>query len=237
MTFVQTLYGHQAPVTTVACRRRERPVSAGVDRTLRVWRTRADTQLVFRGQMAAIDCVDIVKDDVFVSGGQDGALALWSTRKKKPADLVQEAHGQEEVPDQGSLSITGLNGKSGKEGKAAAIRQVETTWGEAAAWTGKHGVAPWISSVAVLPGTDLVASGSCDGRLRFWVADVEELMLDPLEAPVVHVPGFVNAIRFAPSGRFVAVAAGREHRAGRWMNVRGAPNAIHVFPLPVAAWR
>ena len=36
--YVETLYGHQNEVTCIACARRERPISAGTDRTCRVWK-------------------------------------------------------------------------------------------------------------------------------------------------------------------------------------------------------
>ena len=43
MAYVETLYGHQAGVTAVSCPRRERPVSAGRDRTVRSWKLAEET--------------------------------------------------------------------------------------------------------------------------------------------------------------------------------------------------
>lgn len=41
----------------------------------------------------AIDCVALVDDTTFVSGGDSGTLSLWTTTKKKPIFSVNTAHG------------------------------------------------------------------------------------------------------------------------------------------------
>ena len=95
MAYVETLYGHQAGVTAVACPRRERPVSAGRDRTVRSWKLAEETHLIYRpgGRVSSADCVSAVSDGWFLSGHDDGHLSLWNVDKKRPVDTVESAHG------------------------------------------------------------------------------------------------------------------------------------------------
>ena len=100
-----------------------------------------------------------------------------------------------------------------------------------------HGAAPWggpcwITALTSPPFSDVVASGSCDGHIRFWHADEEERTLAQLfEVPV---SGFVNGLAIAPSGKFMAAAIGQEHRLGRWFRVREARNSCCIMALPEA---
>jgi ribosomal RNA-processing protein 9 len=41
----------------------------------------------------------------------------------------------------------------------------------------------------------------------------------------------VNGLAFAPSGRFLLVGVGQEHRLGRWDRQRAAKNSIRVVPI------
>lgn len=195
MLYLETLYGHQFGVTSIDCWRKERPISVGQDRTARAWKLELDTHLIFRGgsKMQAADCISLIKDDWFITGHQDGTLALWMTEKKKAVTTVETAHGTDE--------ITGL---------------------------GRN-----VTSVGCLPGSDLAASGSTDGHLRFWKVrtgrTLDERGLDELFA--VPLPGYINAISFGPKAKFCVAAVGQEHRLGRWNRIAGAKNRLAVVKL------
>lgn len=77
-----------------------------------------------------------MNEDWYVTGGEDGNLALWFAMKKKPATVISAAHGH-----------------------------------------GPSGMPRWISALGCLPQSDLVVSGSNDGALRLWEADVEDRSL------------------------------------------------------------
>ena len=97
MGYLETLFGHQDAVTSVDCWTKERPVSASSDRTCRVWKIAEETHLVFRGQKSSADHINILTDDGFLSGGQDGSLYLWKETQKKPIAHVLAAHGHDGV--------------------------------------------------------------------------------------------------------------------------------------------
>lgn len=124
MGYVETLFGHQSEVNALDSLYKERVVSCGRDRSVRVWKIPEETQLVFYGNSGSMDCVKMITDEYYVTGGDDGSLSLWFNGRKKPVCVILNAH----------------------DGK-------------------------WISSVAVMPRTDLVASGSNDGQIRLWQAD------------------------------------------------------------------
>lgn len=114
MAYVETLYGHQAGVTAVSCPRRERPVSAGRDRTVRSWKLAEETHLIYRpgGRVSSADCVSAVSDGWFLSGHDDGHLSLWNVDKKRPVGTVESAHGHaaETSLPRGITSVDALAG-------------------------------------------------------------------------------------------------------------------------------
>lgn len=185
MGYIETLYGHQSEVNAVDSLLRDRAVTCGRDRTVRMWKIRDESQLVFNGHKGSIDCVKMVTEDYYVSGSEDGSIALWHINKKKPALLVTEAHGDE-----------------------------------------RH----WISSLSVLRKTDLVASGSSNGEIMLWKAELDNRVIEHVAS--IPVAGYVNDMAFAKSGRFLIAAVGQEHRLGRWERIREARNGICLVALP-----
>ena len=87
----------------------------------------------------------------------------------------------------------------------------------------------WISAVAGLSNSDLVATGSSDGFVRIWKCLGKFSGLAQLfEVPV---SGFVNDLRFTENGSYLLAAVGQEHKLGRWWRIKEAKNAILVIPL------
>ncbi len=57
-------------------------MTAGHDHTCRVWKVPEESQLIFRARAPALDAVRYVTGTEWLSGGADGALALW--RRARP---------------------------------------------------------------------------------------------------------------------------------------------------------
>ena len=189
MLYMETLYGHQFGVTAIDCHRKERPISAGRDRTARAWKLAEDTHLIFRGgsKIQSAECIALIKDDWFLTGHESGHLNLWFVEKKRAVASIENAHGQ----------------------------------GHA------------IVSIGCCRGSDVAATGSNDGFLRFWKVKtgltMEERGLEPLcQIPVF---GYINAIEFETKSKFCVLAVGQEHRCGRWDRVKGAKNRIAIVNL------
>lgn len=121
LSYIETLFGHQEAILGLSALRAPLAVSAGGrDRTCRLWKIRDESQLVFRagarsrlravlegGDMVSdahregeaiegsVECVAMVDDGHFVSGGDSGAVCLWDVGRKKPVYTQAFAHGVE----------------------------------------------------------------------------------------------------------------------------------------------
>jgi WD40 repeat protein len=169
---------------SIDCLYRERAVSCGRDRTVRLWKVRCacagcrvcgththsppcrhplvscqipeDSHLVLRGPSASLsaECVRVVAESWFVCGSQDGSLGLYHLSRKKPVVVVPRAHGDGPTPLAGASWSAGL----------AAVTAAHFRWLHVVVLAAD----PWVSSLAVLPNTDLVASGAGDGVVKLW---------------------------------------------------------------------
>lgn len=184
MGYVETLFGHQAQVNSLDSTHKERVVSCGRDRSVRLWKIPEESQLILYGNSGSLDCIKMITNEYYVTGGDDGSLTLWSNGRKKPVFVHPNAHG------------------AGK----------------------------WICSVAVMSRSDLIASGSSDGCIRLWKADLQARTL----ACVNTIPlcGFINGLCFDSGGRFLVAGVGQEHRFGRWECIKNVKNGIAMIALP-----
>ncbi len=161
---VEALKGHRAPVNCLAFGLNSKKlVSSGVDRTFRMWdcgeRVHLDT---FYGHRDEVTWIDAVGSDDFISCGYDQQVIYWRTAKE--AQLIFEGHG-------GSIDcVQGLAQDSFVSGSMD---------GDIILWSTKrkkyrerrsamHG-GSWVSSLASQPGSNVLASGGSDGRLKFYL--------------------------------------------------------------------
>ena len=188
MCYVETLFGHQDEITGIASLMKERCVSCGRDRTVRLWKVVEESQLVFRGHISSIDNITMMTEELFCAGGQDGTVSLWNAQKKKPSAQCKAAHGHDST-----------------------------------------GHPNWITAVAALPHSDLMASGSSDGFVRLWKCGADHVSLE--EVAKIPVNGFVNGLRWTTDGHSLVAAVGQEHRLGRWTRDGGARNGLVVVKV------
>lgn len=177
------------------------------------------------------DCVysvDCWTKEKPLSTSSDRTLRLWKVAEE--THLVFRGHkgsidSAQYLTDNSFVSA----GQDGtlclwKDGQKTPVRSVHAAHGSQSI-TGASGPANWISSLASVKMSNVVASGSCDGFVRLWTANAEERQLLPLCAVPV-LPGFVNALALSP--RLLVAAGGKEHRLGRWWNVKGSNNKLTI---------
>lgn len=87
----------------------------------------------------------------------------------------------------------------------------------------------WISCVAALVNTDLIATGSNDGFIRLWKISNQCRAITPLFT--IPVTGFVNSLSFTSDGKLLIAGIGQEHRMGRWTVVKEAKNSVLIISL------
>uniref|UniRef100_A0A0A9Z2T8 U3 small nucleolar RNA-interacting protein 2 n=1 Tax=Lygus hesperus TaxID=30085 RepID=A0A0A9Z2T8_LYGHE len=82
----------------------------------------------------------------------------------------------------------------------------------------------WIGSCATKYGSNIAITGSSDGYVRGWHANLDTCSLSQIFS--VPVVGFCNGICIdSVAGAFAVVAVGQEHRLGRWERISNAKNS------------
>lgn len=226
LSYIETLFGHQDAIPSIASFHSERCVSVGArDRSARVWKIIDETQLVYqipkeqfsqkpqpsqgeeRFPEGSMDYVAVIDEQHFITGGDNGDIILWSLNKKKPQFVQRLAHGVDAplTPERASAEML-------PEG---------------------NGVPPqprWITSLVSVPYTDVFFSGSWDGRLGMWKVSEDLRKFELLRYIEFGIKGVVNGISVQEVGKRggdgvqVILALGTEVRLGRWQKVKGGKN-------------
>ncbi|WYZ38647.1 hypothetical protein EsH8_III_000561 [Colletotrichum jinshuiense] len=253
LAYVETLFGHQDEIVDIDALAAERCVSVGArDRTARLWKVAEETQLVFRGgavdkksrpdvdprslpHEGSMDRVAMIDDELFVSGSDNGSLALWSVTKKKPLHIFPMAHGLEHplLPEEASADHN-------PDPKVVPPPQPR-----------------WITALKTIPYSDVILSGSWDGCIRVWRLSEDKRKIEAAgiltseadqaskaakgksEDAAGGLKGVINDIAIfergdrGQDGICVVAAVGKEHRLGRWQMRKGkGKNGGYVFEVP-----
>jgi len=83
-----------------------------------------------------------------------------------------------------------------------------------------------ISSIASVPFSDIIATGSCSGFIKLWTWEKDELQ--PYKD--IEVEGWINDLRFSSSGKYLIAAVGRDQKLGRWETF-DVNNAVVIISL------
>ena len=123
--YVETLYGHQSSVTSIAPLRRK-VVSVGRDRTSRVWDVDAGTHGIYRpgARASGEDAVCQMGGGTFLTGSEDGCVRVWEVGRKKPVASVEEAHGGKWI-----VSAAGIGGGGSDVGVTGSWDGFVRFWG------------------------------------------------------------------------------------------------------------
>uniref|UniRef100_A0A915N0V5 Uncharacterized protein n=1 Tax=Meloidogyne javanica TaxID=6303 RepID=A0A915N0V5_MELJA len=219
MGLMNRLYGHQDVIEQLDILQWPRVLSCGgMDKSCRLFKVIEESHLVFNGftDCISIDCVALINEEHFISGSADGSLYIWSMSRKKPVFVKRKAHGFHSMPQ--------IQNSSNNEIDVDLMKDLNTRKANKSV-----GEPRWICSVAALPYTDLVASGSSDGFLRLWRVGQDWKSLDQIAQ--FNMPGFINDIRFSYNGCYIVCAVGQEHKRGRWWTLKEAKNRIMVIYL------
>ncbi|KAL2263482.1 hypothetical protein VTK26DRAFT_6598 [Humicola hyalothermophila] len=280
LAYVETLFGHQDEILDIDALAQERCVSVGArDRTARYWKVPEESQLVFRGggeggssssssskknklppgidpasaaHEGSMDRVAMLDDDIFVTGSDNGDLALWSTQRKKPLHVVPRAHGIEPPLDPSESSADAAPDPS--------VVPAPQPRG--------------ITALRTVPYSDVILTGSWDGCVRVWRLSDDKRKIEavgvlgggssPTPSPTTNgvdgeeeqenkgrtagaeqkpnhqdiVRGFVNDIAMfergdrGKDGLCVVAVTGKEMRLGRWKYLRDGRCGAVIFEVP-----
>nr|XP_037281754.1 LOW QUALITY PROTEIN: U3 small nucleolar RNA-interacting protein 2-like [Rhipicephalus microplus] len=222
--------GHRGPVMGLAFRTGSHQLySCSADRSVKVWNLdeMAYVETLF-GHQDAVTAIDsYTRERAVTAGSRDNTLRVWKIPEESQlvyqshncsvdcAKMINEQHFVSGADD-GSLSLW------------SALKKKPTSVHHQAHGS-QDGAPRWITAVASLRCTDLIASGSWNGEVKLWSSGDECKKLK--EVASIPVEGFVNALVFNSSGDVLVAAVGQEHRLGRWWKLKEARNCVIVLPL------
>lgn len=234
LNHIKNLQGHRGQVTGLVFRKDTRTLySASEDRSVKVWNLddMAYVESLF-GHQSSITHIDALsRERAITSGGYDGTIRIWKIVEE--SQLIFNGHAAGNSIDTVKLINEETFFSGGDDGQLCV-------WGclkkkplcsvmEAHGKDGTNDQPVWISSIATLLNTDLVASGSRNGVIRVWQCGENFRSLNLLFE--VQLVGFINALAFTPDGNNLVAGVGKEHKNGTWWRIPEARNAIVIIPL------
>lgn len=225
---VQTFTGHKSAVTCLAFRTNTLQLFSGSeDRTIRHYNLQEMMYLeTLYGHQFVVSDIDCHRQERPISVGRDRTARAWK--------LAEDTHlifrGGARLPPADAVAVTQDKWfATGHEDGQLCLWMTEKKRAVATQTHGSLGVV----SLEALASSDLLASGSSDGYLRFWKArmgpTLDERGLDAIGS--VPMPGYINDITFGPKANICVLALGREHRLGRWNPLKNAKNRLAVIRL------
>ncbi|XP_076176104.1 U3 small nuclear riboprotein factor 55K [Ptiloglossa arizonensis] len=229
---IKNLQGHRGSVTGLVFRKDTHTLySASEDRSVKVWNLddMAYVESLF-GHQSGITSIDaLARERAITSGGFDGTIRIWKIVEESQLIFVGHSGSIDTVKlineenffscgDDGQLCVWSCLKKKPLCSILDAHGKDET-----------NNQPMWISSIATLLNTDLVASGSRNGIIRLWQCSDSFRSLNPLFE--IQLMGFINTLFFTPDGTQLIAGVGQEHRLGRWWRIPEAKNSIVIIPL------
>ncbi|KAF2845102.1 small nucleolar ribonucleoprotein-like protein complex subunit [Plenodomus tracheiphilus IPT5] len=185
----------------------------------------------------SIDCIALLDASLFVTASDNGALSLWSDKRKKPVFTLPLTHGRDPRLSPAEMSANHDATTSAKPGPR---------------------LPRYVTAIATVPFADLILTASWDGWIRAWkitpdkrslalVSKVGRVPLDE-DAEMVNgdahhddenavlIRGIVNGLSVqergdrGKDGLCIVAAVGKEPRLARWMAGR-VKNGLYVFEV------
>lgn len=233
LNHIKNLQGHRGSVSGLVFRKGTHTLySASMDKSVKVWNL-DDMAYVesFFGHQNSITSIDALsRERAITSGGFDGSIRIWKIVEE--SQLIFNGHSgncidEVKLINEENFLSCGNDGQLCVWGclKKKPLCIVPDAHGK----DETNNQSLWISSIATLLNTDLIASGSQNGVIKLWQCGEGFRSLNLLFE--VKVPGFINALAFTPDGNYLIAGVGKEHKNGRWWQIPNARNCIVVIPL------
>ena len=215
------LKGHRAPVTGVCFNTRGIELfSCSKDMNVRVWDvTNGNLLATLYGHQEEVLGIDYC--NVLVTCGADRSIRLWKYLEEK--QLLFQSSAIRSPIECISLFNNKMCVTGSQDGKLCLwdLSRKKPLWIVKDA----HGKGNWISAVAALRYRKFVASGSCDGFVRFW--EVRDNKLFPLYQ--VEIQGYINDLQFSDKGDYLAVQLSHEQKLGRWLPSIHTKQGVYII--------
>lgn len=249
MTYLESLFGHEAAITSIDALRKERILSSGMDLSIRLFKIVDGAQSVFMDS-SCVEVVRLIDDRAFVSGNEAGTISIWTTAKRSPICSIHEAHKLDENSTNNYLkNIEGINSfeklnkfpvlsldifvdAKDREFHDHAVKQEDTLTHEDSDDSESDSIEKEEKEDMVVKNcTILLASGSFDSFIRIWRITIKGSKYSIELFRSIKCPGFVNDLKFSIDGTEIIAAIGQEHKSGRWWKIHGIKNCVKTFSI------
>lgn len=235
LTLLSKLKDHRGAITALVFRKDSHDLfSASKDRSVNVWSLdeMAKIETLYGHQSPITDIDALVRERAITSGGNDASIRIWKVDEE--SQLVYNAHSGHNVDHVKLINEENFlsGGDDGSLCLWSALKKRPLATQPLAHGQSVNGEANWITAIATLINSDLVASGSNDGFIRLWSIEGFRRLRQVVQIPV---KGFVNGLQFNRDGTALIAALAQEHKNGRWWHDKEAKNCIQVIPLEIKA--
>ncbi|KAJ7188410.1 WD40-repeat-containing domain protein [Mycena filopes] len=170
----------------------------------------------------SMECVAMIDETTFVSGGDSGSLCLWTTQKKKPVFTQALAHGFNEAQSATEGII-----QTPRWVTAVASLRYSDLIASVGSWEGDIRIWKLDTKLKSFALVGTVPAPGVVNSLQF-ISPPKEFFSDAQWAR----PPESTAKRKA--GPVLVAGLGQEHRLGRWLNVKdGVTNGALVIAFPL----
>ncbi len=161
--------------------------------------------------------MDCSTKDRVLSGGNDRSVRYWKVEQS--SHLVFRGHSS--AVDTVKFLNEEMYISGGQDGKICAWKDSSKMPIASVANAHSSGAEScWITTLASIKSSNVFASGSCDGMVRFWSVNNKTIKL----LNQYNIDGFVNGL--AISNSLMVIGSSREHRLGRWWNMKSCRDKI-----------
>lgn len=110
------LYGHTDAIHDIHALENETCITGGADTSLRFWKIDQETQLLYSGHKYSIDSARMISETSFLTGSQDGSVAIWRKTQMKPYFKFPDAHGGKWISSVGAVPYGNLAASGSSDG-------------------------------------------------------------------------------------------------------------------------
>lgn len=152
-----------------------------------------------------------------LSGGSDRSVRYWKVDQS--SHLVFRGHSSAVDAVKFLNDDTYISG--GQDGKICVWKDSSKLPVATVANAHSNNSEPsWITALASIKSTNVFASGSYDGMVRFW--SINNKTISQLNQ--IKIDGFVNGL--AISNSLMVIGTSKEHRLGRWWSKKSCRDKI-----------